>query len=217
MQWNYGDAYKRHPIEKGVAVFENGSILKCHDIFNCLPDFMKKADLLFTDAPWNEGNLHSFYTKAEITKPLEENYNKFYKRLFECIKEINPKVTYCEIGKQYLADFIIEMRKIYKNVTFYNSMYYHNIANLCYIVRGSNKRKKLPLDGIDEEEIIKWVCANEDYQCIADLCMGRGLVAINATKNDKKFVGTELNHKRLSVAIEKVNKLGLNYKIEAGE
>jgi uncharacterized protein (DUF2344 family) len=45
---------------------------------------------------------------------------------------------------------------------------------------------------------------NEEYNVIGDLCMGRGLVGLNAYRNGKRFVGTELNHKRLSVLIEKV-------------
>ena len=212
MKWDYGDAYKRHPINTGTAVFPGGSKLKCHDIFNPLPDFMKQADILFVDSPWNKGNLRSFYTKAE-TEPPETDYTVFYKRLFACIKEIAPKTAYCEIGKEFLADFIIEMRELYKYVTFYNTTYYHNKSNLCYIVCGSEKRKKLIFDGMDEEDVIQWICQNEEYNCIADLCMGRGLVALNSYKSGKKFVGTELNHKRLSVAIERIYNIGGTYLI----
>ena len=41
-----------------------------------------------------------------------------------------------------------------------------------------------------------------------------GLVAVGATKNGRAFVGTELNHKRLSVLIERVVALGLTYSLE---
>lgn len=212
MKWDYGEAYRRHPIDTRIAVFSDGSMLKCHDIFNPLPGFMQEADILFVDSPWNKGNLRSFYTKAE-TEPPETDYTKFYRRLFECIKEIGPKTAYCEIGKEYLADFIVEMRKLYKHVTFYNSTYYHNARNLCYIVRGSSKRTKMQLDGMDEEDVIECICANEQYNCVADLCMGRGLVALNAAKNGRRFVGTEMNHKRLSVAVEKLYRYGLKYEL----
>ena len=60
---------------------------------------------------------------------------------------------------------------------------------------------------MDEEDIIEWVCANEEYECIGDLCMGQGLVGVNAYKNGKRFVGIDLNHKRLSVLIERIKKL----------
>lgn len=213
VNWNYGDAYKRHPISEGqLVIFNNESTLAVHDIFNPLPPFMLGADLIFVDAPWNIGNLNAFYTKAGLHAE-NSSFEKFYKHLFECIKEISPGTCYCEIGKEYLAEFIFEMRKLYRFVTFYNSTYYHKKTNLCYVVRGSGKRVKLPLDGLDEEDIIAWVCKNEQYQCIGDLCMGKGLVAYHATVNGKQFVGTELNPKRLSVTIESVSKLGLQYRI----
>lgn len=205
--WDYGEAYLRYPLGEGIYEFDNGSKIQVHDIFNPLPEFMKEADLIFVDPPWNLGNINTFYTKAEKEERIE-SFENFYKRLFECVREINSKTCYVEVGKEYLAEFIIEMKKIYKYVTFYNSTYYHKKDSLCYIIRGSKKFKKPKLDYIDEEDIIEWICANEDYNIIGDLCMGRGLVGLNAYKNNKQFAGTELNHKRLSVLIERIE----NYK-----
>jgi len=203
-RWNYGNAYRRHPIEEGsVVIYKDGSALKVHDIFKPLPDFMFGADILFIDPPWNLGNLNCFYTKAEQME-RHNSFESFYKRLFKCISEIGARTAYVEVGKEYLAEFILEMKGLYKHVIFYNTMYYHKKTNFCYVVRGSAKRQKTPLDGLDEEDVIKWVCAYEDYSCIGDLCMGRGLVAINAHKNGQRFVGTELNHKRLSVVLERL-------------
>ena len=59
--WEYGEAYRRYPIEKGIAVFNDGSMLKTHDIFNPLPSFMSQADLVFVDPPWNSINISTFY------------------------------------------------------------------------------------------------------------------------------------------------------------
>ena len=203
MEWNYKDAYLRHPISEGVAVFENGSMVKAHDIFDPLPKFMLAADLIFVDPPWNLGNLKSFYTKA-ARADHQTSFEKFYKRLFECIAEIAPARCYVEVGKEYLAEFIQEMKRIYRSVTFYNNTYYHKRENLCYVVQGGAKRKGLPLDYMDEADVINWICEHESYACIGDLCIGRGLVAMAAHRNGKKFVGTELNHKRLSVLLERL-------------
>jgi 16S rRNA G966 N2-methylase RsmD len=215
-KWNYGDAYLRHPIKDyEIAVFDDGSMLKVHNIFDPLPGFMCQADMVFVDPPWNLGNLNTFYTKSERSD-RQESFEKFYKRLFECIASIQPKVCYVEVGKEYLSEFIQEVKRLYKCVTFYNSSYYHKKGNMCYVVRGSIKRKKLHLDYMDEEDIIAWVCKHEDYECIADLCMGQGLVGWHASQNEKKFVGTELNHKRLSVLLEKLHKQGRNYQLKKG-
>jgi hypothetical protein len=212
-RWNYGGAHDRHPIGSKCVIFETGSIVKAHDIFDPLPEFMYQADLIFVDPPWNLGNLNSFYTKAD-RDDYKDGFRVFYKRLFECIGEIKPKTCYVEVGKEYLAEFIMEMKRRYRQVTFYNSMYYHKRENMCYVIRGSSRRKKLPLDYMDEEDIIKWVCANEDYECIGDLCMGKGLVGIHAHANGKRFVGTELNHKRLAVLVETLADMGCSYRLE---
>jgi DNA modification methylase len=196
-----------------MVVFDCGSIVKAHDIFDPLPKFMLSADIIFTDPPWNLGNLNSFYTKAE-RQDYQDSFKNFYKRLFGCIAEINPRTCYVEVGKEYLAEFILEMKRLYRQVTFYNSSYYHNKNKICYVIRGGQKKKRLPLDYMDEEDIIAWVCKNEDYSCIGDLCMGRGLVGLHASKNGKRFVGTELNHKRLSVLVEKLARHGRKYKLE---
>jgi DNA modification methylase len=212
-EWNYGDAYLRHPILGGqTAQFEDGSAVKVHNIFDPLPDFMRCADLLFVDPPWNLGNLNTFYTKANRTDK-QDDFKLFYTTLFARIAEIVPKTCYVEVGKEYLAEFIIEMKELYPIVTFYNSTYYHKKGSLCYVIRGGNKRKKLPFDGMDEEDIISWIAEHEDYNVIGDLCMGRGLVGIHAHKNGKRFVGTELNGKRLSVLLEKISNADCKYTI----
>jgi hypothetical protein len=208
MEYNYGDAYKRYPLGSEPYVFGDGSTVKVHDIFDPLPEFMQKADIVFTDPPWNLTNLNTFYTKAERSGRIE-NFELFYVRLFGCVAEIRPSICYIEVGKQYLADFVIAMRRLYKHVTFYNSGYYHKRDNRCYVVRGGVTAKKPALDDIDEEDIIKWVCANEEYECIGDLCIGRGLVGFYAHAAGKRFVGTELNHKRLSVLLERIDKGGI--------
>ena len=116
-KWNYGDSYRRYPLTNEPYVFEDGSIIKVHNIFDELPDFMMEADLIFVDPPWNLGNLNTFYTKAEMEERVD-SFEKFYLRLFECIKTISPGVCYVEVGKEYLPDFILERRKIYKYATF---------------------------------------------------------------------------------------------------
>lgn len=200
MKFEYGKAYETHPVDD--FTFHDGSRLKVHNIFDQTPDFMKQADLLFVDPPWNQGNLRSFYTKNEDI--LEDTFEDFYTRLFQVIHEINPKTAYVEVGKEHLADFIFEMRKLFKYVTFYNSTYYKSKKNLCYIIRGSGKARGPKLDGMDEENIIQWICENESYDCIADPCMGQGLVAFYASQAGKRFVGTEMNPKRLAVARRRV-------------
>lgn len=212
MKYNYGKLYEKHPLDDGKPyMFDDGSIIQVHNIYDKTPGFMYDADVLFIDPPWNLGNLNTFYMKAEQEERIE-NFKNFYVRLFEVIADIKPKLCFVEIGKEHLADFIIEMRKIFRYVTFYNSTYYHYKDKLCYVIQGSDKRGNYKLDGMDEQHIIKWVCENVDYGCIGDLCMGQGLVGYYSNMYGKRFVGTELNHKRLSVLIERISEGKLSVK-----
>lgn len=212
--WDYGNAFKEFPCEHGVVVFDNGSKAKVCDITKELPGFMCDADLLFIDPPWTQGNITAFYTKAD--KGSAPVFMDFHAALFERIAEIAPRACYVEMGKERLADTILSMRKLFPQVTFFNSTYYHKAQNMCYIVYGGKKRPAMKLDGMDEEDAIKFLCKNEDYACIGDLCMGRGLVGVNAYMAKKRFVGSELNHKRLSVLLQRITKIGGTYRILEG-
>ena len=207
--WDYGNAYLEHPCASGTVIFEDGSQVETCDIMHHMPDFMRRADLIFVDPPWTQSNISSFYTKALLGAPPE--YSEFHAALFKRIAEISPETCYVEMGKDNLAETILAMRKLYRNVTFFNSTYYHLPDNLCYVVRGGKRRPARKYDGMDEEDIIATICQEEDYTCIGDLCMGRGLIGLNAYKAGRRFVGTELNHKRLSVLLKRISDLGGTY------
>jgi hypothetical protein len=90
-------------------------------------------------------------------------------------------------------------------VTFYNATYFKKMENKCYMIHATHdrqhKRYRL-LEDQDEADIIAWICQHHNYQCIGDLCMGRGLVGRHAFLARRTFVGIELNPKRLAVLVE---------------
>lgn len=78
-------------------------------------------------------------------------------------------------------------------------------GEICSDIHATNDRKHKRyriLEDQDEADIIAWICQNHGYECIGDLCMGRGLVGRHAVMAGRRFVGTELNPKRLAVLIE---------------
>lgn len=208
-KWDYGGAIDRWPVEMGKPiVYPDGSTLLCKDLTKGeVPEFMKQVDILFVDGPWNLGNLKSFYTKADEKCSVHE-FSEFYCSLFSCIKNINPKLCYLEIGKEFVGDYIVKLKRLYRYVTLYNSGYYHKKENRCYVVQGSNKRLNLHLDDMDEEDIIDRL-GDVTEGSMGDLCMGRGLVALSAAKRGRRFFGTELNPKRLAVCVERLAKMGV--------
>ena len=105
-KWEYGGSYLNYPIKPAVPYIIDKNIIMASDLIDELPDFMKKADILFIDPPWNLRNLNTFYMKARLM-PKVESYEEFYEILFKRISEIKAKLCFLEIGKEYLADFII--------------------------------------------------------------------------------------------------------------
>lgn len=198
-KWEYGELYKKYDMEGEIKT--GTGIVKVHNIFNPLPEFMKQADCLFVDAPCSKGNINSFYTKADRTD-YQESYAPFVERLFECIEEIKPNNLFLEVFKSNKVLFVDKCKAIYKNVTVSESTYYHNKNNVCWIIHASNTEPIYFGGNPDEQEVIQLICHNVSYKCIGDLCMGRGLVGWYANQAGKSFVGTELNKKRLAVLID---------------
>lgn len=205
-KWEYGGLYKKYDMD-GIIEIGTGK-LKVHDIFEPLPDFMKEADCIFCDPPCSKANINSFYTKADRTD-YQTDYMPFAERFFECIDMIQPKILFVELFNSNVDYFVAHCDERFENIRLFETTYYHNKKNKCYVIAGTNFNgilNELPFDGMDEENVIEWICKNIQYNCIGDLCMGKGLVGWNAFKNDKRFVGTELNKKRLAVLVDKIHK-----------
>lgn len=206
--WEYGGIYHEYDME-GTIHLPNDSKVQVCDWIEFMPEFMKEADTLFVDPPWNMGNVNTFYYKADKEHLSGFDFLRFSEYLFLRIDQIGPKYLFLEMGKQFLAYYLTECQKRYKYVTFYNSSYYHKKDNKCYVIHATNdsKHKRYKeLEDMDEEDIIAWLTKNHQYDCIGDLCMGRGLVGKGAFLNGKKFVGTELNKKRLAVLVDFIEK-----------
>lgn len=203
MIWEYGEVYKKHNMN-GIIELPNNSQVQVCDWLKDLPEFMRRADTLFIDPPWNVGNINTFYTKAEMSYP-QVDFLEFSAQLIERVCTIAPSTIFVEMGKEYLGWWLNTLQADYRYVTFYNSTYYRKRENKCYVIHATNDhktRRYKPLEDMDEADIIAWITANHQYDCIGDLCMGTGLVGRRAYDAGKSFVGTELNYKRLALLVE---------------
>lgn len=200
-----GGYYKKYDMDGEIHI--GTGILKVHDIFNPLPEFMKKADVIISDPPCSKANINSFYTKADKPDEKKDDFDGFQQRFFECIDEIAPKMLFLETFKGNTDAFFELCQKRYKYVKKYDIFYYRK--QTCAWIVASNE--PIPdeyydaFTGKNEDKCIEWVCKNVQADCFGDLCMGTGLVGWFANKYGKSFVGTELNKKRLAMLIEGIN------------
>lgn len=214
-KWNYGGAHERFPIEDGELWEVDGGrgLLKVHDLYDELPHFTQTADMIIVDPPWNLGNVNTFYTKAEKQGEHQNTYHEFYVQLFKQIDVVNPHTIFIEIGKQNVENFIAELEQRFKFVQKWDITYYKKYP--CHYLRASNRSTtNFDYSNWDEWDAILKSLEIEDYETVLDLCMGQGLVAEGAYVNGKKFIGLELNKKRLAVVIERIAKLGGTWNVK---
>lgn len=209
-RWRYGDAWERCPIRSGETWRVGTGIVAAHDLFHPLPAFLKTADCLFIDPPWNLGNLKSFYTKAGRSD-YQTDYLRFADRLFACIAEIAPRSCYLEIGSQQVNEFRMRLRDAgFRYVYSWPVTYYRK--HPCWLLKGATELHSGPaypdFEGIDEERCIEMIARDEPYGVLGDLCMGRGLVGYHAYRAGRAFVGSEMNPRRLAVLLDRVAQKG---------
>lgn len=208
-KWKYGDSWEKYPIEEGEIWQEpfSQSRIAVADLRNDLP-FEIEAELIYMDSPWNKGNVNSFITKAGMNSYID-SFEYFMDCLFGKIKQINPEVCYLEIGKQHKQDFIGRLNQLFPIVQDWQITYYKK--NPCYLLRAGENVLEQDFTGLDDEVTPYRAIMFEQPGSVADLCTGRGLTLLAAHKHGKKFYGTELNKRRLAVAIDRAAKAGVFY------
>lgn len=212
-KWQYGDAWERYPIVEGEtwAHRPSGSRIAVADIRAPLPDFMREADMIYTDPPWSKGNTNSFVTKAGLDTYVA-SFDEFMDVLFARIQEIGPRMCYLEVGKQHRQDFADRLQALFPVVQEWPILYYRK--HDCYLLRGGDEAVKINFTDLDDEETPAAAIAADRPACVADLCTGRGLTLLAAHRHGARFVGTELNRRRLAVAIDRAAAMGVRYEAD---
>lgn len=202
-----------------MTVFDlpNDSRVAVHDLYDPLPEWMSRADVVFTDIPYNQSLLTNYAMRPEAQRSVRNDvrFEGFIYRLVTAIiTEVSPRTVFIECGKQAVERIEADLGNFYHHVQVYKGTYYRKEKNAAYVVQGiahlNLERAAIPLglpfDGMDEADMVAWLCANAEFDCIGDLCMGKGLVGREAYKNGRSFVGTELNPARLQVLVDWVGK-----------
>lgn len=190
----YGKHWDKYPLEQCELWESENAKIMCWDITNGTPNFLRVADMIYCDPPWNIGILNTFNSKAN--KDYTDNFSEFYIHLFNSIREIEAKVCYLEMGEKNMIIFKNELSKIYPCVQVWSVAYCGNKPS--YLLRGSSSYSEFDYTGMDDMFTPHEAIKNENPKIVTDLCTGSGLTAISSFRNKCKFVGTELNKRKLA-------------------
>jgi DNA modification methylase len=210
-KWRYGDSWEKFPIEEGEVWIDekSGSKVMVRDLREETPDFITNVDMIYMDPPWNQGNVNSFVTKAGLNTHIS-SFNGFMETLFNKIYAINAPVCYLEIGKQYLEEFKSRLNVKYPAIQEWEITYYKK--HPMFLIRGGNGSTSADFTGMDDDDTPFAAIKTERPNTVLDFCTGRGTTMRASHANGARFYGTELNKRRLAVAIERALKYGACYK-----
>ena len=173
----------------------------------------EKADIMYSDPPWGQGNLNYWQTMNLKMNPdldvqrKEVPYDDFLNKIFDISARYSNGVVFIEYGVQWEQDILDKAQKYGLK---------HNATIVTQYLSGS---KKLPLhlhifnSPIElQPEYLESVKGTHGYATlqaaikpfvkkggiVLDPCCGMGYSAQIAIDNGMKFRGNELNWKRLS-------------------
>jgi len=210
-KWRYGDSWEKYPISDGETWThaESGSAVTVHDIRDPLPNHIRGIDLLYADPPWNQGNVNTFVTKAGMTRRVS-SFAEFLAALAVAIEAIGPRVCYLEAGDRHVADVEALLAARWPLVERWKITYYRR--KFCWLLRAGHDGSPRDYAGMDDDDTPLAAVQAEAPASVADCCTGRGLTMLAAHQCGIPFHGTELNRRRLAVAIERAAVVGFNYR-----
>jgi hypothetical protein len=210
-KWRYGDSWEKYPIADGQTWTHpaSGSAVTVHDIRDPLPEHMRGVDLLYADPPWNQGNVNTFVTKAGLTRRVA-SFAEFVAALAAAIDTIAPRVCYLEAGKQHVEDVAAMLGARWPRVDRWPIRYYRRHA--CWLLRAGADAPPRAYTGMDDALTPLAAIQAEGPASVADCCTGRGLTLLAAHQCGLPFHGTELNRRRLAVALEGAAAIGWEYR-----
>jgi hypothetical protein len=209
--WNYDGSITRFPVQPGqLWQCERGQVMAC-DLYDGLPPFMRAADCIFTDPPYNAALENGFRTKAGKARNAT-GFASFLDMLFGHIGQIAPHTCFIETGGEQVDRIAGRLCLLYPHVETYPATYYRR--HPCFVVRAGHNESAHDYAGLDEQDICTEICRRENFKTIADLCMGRGLTGRAAWAAGRQFLGTELNPARLAVLINHLHGKGAVWHVD---
>lgn len=197
----------RHEVE--IASIESSAVDK---LFACAG---RKARVLYTDAPWGDGNMKYWATLNRKATGAVFNvlpYQALLNRVVYLAKRYVDGHVMITVGEKWVHQVVMTMEEAgMKNMTVFNCLYRSGSKNMpMRIVYGAtsaawrfNASKFHPTDEYGAELHNGMVSAvAERGETLLDPCCGAGAIAKAALSNGMKFKGSDFNSARLKKTIE---------------
>ena len=207
-RWTYGRGGDIYPVEPGDHWMVGDALFICGDITVLSYQWLRDLgyDLVYSDPPWNQGNMRSFRTKAALLDDMP--FARFLDSFADLVSAVpEAYVETSTFDRDISQDAIgrhLESRGMYR-VEQWIGTYYKRHPML--LSRWGHVGMSLPafagldLSGYDDDDMPDAVLARYSGKTVFDPCTGQGLTARAAYRQGHRFIGTELHPRRMADAL----------------
>jgi hypothetical protein len=197
-RWDYGEEGLAYPVEEGQQWRIGDHLFICGSMFDI--ELPAKPYLVYSDPPWNQGNLASFHTKAGLPRP-EHTWLDVYRRIIELAA---GAPCFMEGGRQqapHIADICLgEPFYVMWPITYYRK--HPAVLHYC----GPPLDPMVDLAGLDDDDTPgRVMAAYPPWEAdVLDPCAGRGTTSRAAQAAGWPSVNIELHPRRISAALARL-------------
>ncbi len=205
----------------GLHKVQHGDVMKGLDHLMQL----EKADLIYSDPPWGQGNLRYWKTinkRMTGEESADINFNDFISNFFELVTKYSKDKVILEYGCNW-SDVIENAADRFgfkyngKVIVYYKAGSAMRPCDIHFLSKNSELKlteelasqcaKKQNLSLVDY--IFKYLKVEKDQICLDPMC-GMGFTAQAAMNNEMQFRGNELNKARLAKTIKRLQNENLS-------
>ena len=198
-KWDYGPEGRAYPVERGQAWSCGSHLFVCASAFQV--NHPRPPFLVYSDPPWNQGNLASFHTKAGLTPP-GFTWLDLYRRVI-WLAAGGP--CFIEGGNRQADAVAAECagRGIYRQwpITYYRRQ--PAVLHYC----GPELPDGLDPTRVDDDFTPGLVLNAYERATVLDPCAGRGVTSRAAQLAGWASVNVEIHPRRLSAALARMHSL----------
>lgn len=201
--WTYGPEGAAYPVKPGQTWECGRHVFTCGSLFR-VPG-LGASTVIYSDPPWNQGNLTAFRTKAGLDRG-GHSWLEVYERISELAAH---RPQFLEGGRREAAavqaTLAAQLRQGEVVRTWPIRYYRRHPAVLHYA--GPPLAPAMDPGGLDDDDVPGYLLSRLPCGIVGDPCAGRGVTSRAAEQSGWASVNVELHPNRVSAALARMNTL----------
>jgi hypothetical protein len=200
--WTYGADGAAFSVDRGEHWVCGPHHYYCRSALEPGSETLARPDLVYSDPPWNQGNLNVFHTKAGLDK-AGHSWLDLYLRILELARGCP---CFLEGGTKQVPAVEAAITPAGPSYRCWPITYYRREPCVLHYV-GPPLPPGFDPQGLDDDFTPAYAMERMPGGVVLDPCAGMGLTSRSAERVGRPSVSFELNSNRMSVALSRMARL----------